>query len=116
MGHSHLHYSRASVLPRKGRRRLRGYKTYIDHTGLVHVVPTSRRSNARRAVLFPFVVLLGLLLVFKALAMINVGLNDYTARVAELQAGTFAEQAAAWVLMQDPASKWLYTLLQPLFG
>jgi len=112
MGLSHLHTTRASALPRKGRRRLRGYTTYIDHTGLVHVVPKTRR---RVVPIFPLAVMVALAIVFKSLAMLNVGLNTYESKVIALKQGGFVQQMAGTVMMQDPASTWLYGQLKPLF-
>ena len=115
MGLAHLqNTSMRSTLPRKGRRRLRGYKTYVDNSGLIHIVPRTQRVSSRFT-LYPVFVLLALGIAFKALAMLNIGLNDYEAKVTELQSGSFLEQSAAMVLTVDPASIWLYQSLQPLF-
>jgi len=115
MGRSHLQSQRAgAILPRKGRRRLRGYTTYIDHTGLIHVVAKPRSRTLPP--LMPFVVLAALVIAFKALAMVNVGLGTYQDKVATLQAGTAVEQAIGFVLREDPASSWLYSTIKPLFS
>lgn len=114
MGFSHLHSQNADpILPRKGRRRLKGYTTYVDHTGLIHVVPKARK---RGLPIFQAFVLIALVIVFKALAMINVGIADYTDKVAGLKAGGLGEQVAGWMLTPDTATTAIYNVLFPLLS
>lgn len=113
MGFSQLNTSRfEAILSRKGRRTLRGYKTFVDPSGLVHVVPVERR---RVSPLWPFfLIVVGLVFPFKALAMMNVGLNDYEAQVSALKSGDVTAKAAWWVLQVDPVSHWIYDAIDPI--
>ena len=42
--------------------------------------------------------------------------KEYVARLAHLSQGSALERAGAWLMGADPASLWVASLLQPLFG
>lgn len=111
MGHSHLQNARNGLdTPIARVRRASGYKTVVDPTGIIHVVPDRR---PRLTIPFaPLLALAFLLVGFKALAMVNIGASDYEKKLTTLSDGTFVEQGAAWVLAPDPATKWVYTTLK----
>ncbi|MEM9581175.1 MAG: hypothetical protein AAF891_10855, partial [Pseudomonadota bacterium] len=71
-----------------------------------------REQHSFRFPLIPFAVVVSLGFVFKALAMVNVGVTDYSAKVQAMQSGSVLEQMGALVLAQDPATMWLYQALQ----
>ncbi len=112
MGQSHLQKHGASRLSRKSRKRSSGYRTLVDANGVIHVVP--REVERLSLPVVPLVMLAALLLVFKALAMANVGLNDYLHKLSILEGGTFLERGAAYILHPDPATIWVYDAIRPL--
>lgn len=114
MGRAHLHKLDAPRASRLRRRRSSGYRTIVDSNGSIHVV--AREVDSFSLPVVPLLVLAVLLLVFKALAMMNVGLNDYTERLSALENGTLLERGAAFFLHPDPATLWIYELLRPLMA
>ena len=84
----------------------RGVVTTLRKDGLIVVQP------ARRTVPFPFKFLLIMfttLFLFKGFLLAWLGPDTYDNRIADLAAGTFAEQAGAWVMQIEPASQFLPT-------
>jgi hypothetical protein len=76
---------------------------------------SATRPRARiRLPLRPLALILAAGLLFKAAILAQMGEEAYDLRVAALAGGTVAEQAGAWVLHADPATRWLSTFIQPL--
>ncbi|MAE91732.1 hypothetical protein [Salipiger bermudensis] len=90
-----------------------GYTTKLNRNGIIEHKPIRR---------VPFFSLKGLLtavlgfLVFKGLLCASLGIEEYVARLAHLSQGSALERAGAWLMGADPASLWVASLLQPLFG
>lgn len=94
---------RLRKLDRKHRRiRTRGYRRHVGPDGLVVQYP--RRPPLR----FPVrgLVLLALLaFAFKVWMFTTLGAIDFAARIDALAAGNVAEQAAAWALQPEAATR-----------
>lgn len=96
------------VLPKSGGASGNKYTTLVDKNGLIQVIPRKRKS-LWSLVPFKLIALFAVLLtVFKALALINVGINDYEAELQALAAGNGFEKAGAFVLQIDPVTMMLY--------
>ncbi|MGH1576418.1 hypothetical protein [Planktotalea sp.] len=110
MGYSHLQQKPGFVvLADKDRASHKDYVTLVDKNGLIQVVP---RRRARSLPLAPFkllALLVVLVTVFKALALFNVGLNDYQEELAVLKTGNMLERAGAFVLQVDPVTMAIYS-------
>ncbi len=88
----------------------RGVVTTLRKDGLIVVQP------ARRTVPFPFKFLLIMftaLFLFKGFLLAWLGPDTYDNRIADMAAGTFAEQAGAWVMQIEPASQFLANQIKP---
>lgn len=96
------------VLSASTDRPRKDYVTLVDQNGLIQVIP---RRRSRRLSLVPLKLLalfVVLLTVFKALALMNVGLNDYQDEIAVLENGTVFEKLGAIALQVDPVTMALY--------
>ena len=101
---------RVSRLNRKHVAMSRGAVTTLRKDGLIVVRP------ARRTVHFPFKFLLitfAALFLFKGFLLAWLGPDTYGDRVADLSAGTSAEQVGAWVMQSDPASRFVADQIKP---
>ena len=104
---------RQRAVVQKHHKLANGYITKLNRNGIIEHKPIRR---------VPFVSLKGLLiaafgaLVFKGLLIASLGIEEYVARLAHLSQGSVLEHAGAWLMGADPASLWIATLLQPLFG
>lgn len=113
MGRSHLQQKTGFViLPDRDTKNRKGYTTFVDHNGLIQVVPRRPKERSGFSPVKVIIVAGVMLTLFKALALVNIGLNDYSDRLATLQTGTLPEQAGAWVLQIDPATQWMYQAAQ----
>ena len=95
-----------AMLPGQARESQTDYMTLVDKNGLIQVVP--RPTKARTLSLAPFkliAVFVVLVTVFKAMALLNVGMIGYEEELAVLASGNFAEQASAFVLQIDPVTQ-----------
>ncbi|MEZ5684983.1 MAG: hypothetical protein R3D78_03415 [Paracoccaceae bacterium] len=72
--------------------------------------PKAHRSFPLRALAM---ILAGVLLLKGAL-LAQMGADPYDAKVAQLAAGTFPEQASAWVLHADPVTRKIAETLHPI--
>ncbi|MCE8538641.1 hypothetical protein KBY27_14420 [Ruegeria pomeroyi] len=89
----------------------RGYTARMRKDGLIELKP--RRSGGRS----PFKALLMLciaVLAFKAFLLASLGPDSYDARLSRLAEGTPVEQAGAWVMQADPASRFLAEQIGPI--
>lgn len=85
-----------------------GYVGRLTDDGLVVMVPRRRGPS------FPLRGLIGVsvvALLFKAYLLAALGGDDYAARVAALEVGSPIEQAGAWVMATDPATRFAAELL-----
>jgi hypothetical protein len=104
---------RVRRIERKHRKMARGGVPFIDRTGLVSMRP--RRARIR-------VPLRGLLLLaagfiaFKGLVLADLGGELYAERLETLSNGTVVEQAGAWIMQADPASKWVAARIWPMLN
>lgn len=101
---------RLRKLARKERAMERGFTTQLRTDGLLIVKPKRRGApiSLRSVLLF-----LAAFIVFKAIAMAELGPATYGAHVAELSQGTVIEQAGAWVMQADPASVAVANYIRP---
>lgn len=102
------------LLPDRDRQKSTGYVTVVDKNGLIQVVARRKSSAFSLAPLKLIALFVVLLTVFKALALMNVGMVDYEEELAALQAGNMFEQAGAFALQIDPVTKAIYTQAGPL--
>ena len=101
----------------------RGDRPNSRYLAMSHGVVTTLREDrlivvqpARRTVPFPFKFLLIMftaLFLFKAFLLAWLKRDTYGNRIADLAAGTFAEQAGAWVMQIEPASQFLAHQIKP---
>jgi hypothetical protein len=114
MGLSHLRQKPGFVvLPKSAYAKGKAFETRVDRNGIIHVV--ERRKPAFNWAPVKLVCLFLLLVTtFKALALFNVGMNDYNDRLALLESGTLYEQAGAVLLRIDPVTESVYTAVRPL--
>jgi hypothetical protein len=116
MGFSHLHQKTGFVLlADQGRQANNNYVTLVDKNGLIQVVARQKTRSLSLTPITLLAIFAVLLTVFKALALMNVGLNDYQDEVAALEAGNLFEQAGAFVLQVDPATMAIYSISGSLF-
>lgn len=113
MGNSHLQFDRRlhAIYDAK-RHTARGYETYIDASGLIHVRARRRRKVLRH---FPWGLLAGFVLlvtVFKAAAVLNIGLISYEEKRELLLAGSTLEYFGAMALIIDPITEQFIDLLK----
>lgn len=104
---------RQRAVVQKHHKLANGYTTKLNRNGIIEHKPIRRVPVVSlKGVLFA---LLGFF-AFKAVLFASLGGEEYLARVAHLAQGTGVERAGAWLMGLDPASLWLATQLQPLFG
>ncbi len=118
MGYSQLQQKSGFVLlSDNGRQVNKKYTTLVDKNGLIQVLPKKKSKVAIRQMVGPLklVCLFAVLvIVFKALALINVGAVDYEAELQALHGGNVVEQAGAYVLQIDPLTSTIYKHVGPL--
>lgn len=115
MGYSHLQKKTGFLLlSESDRRSNQDYITIVDRNGLIQVLPR-RKERTRFWAPFKVLALFAVLLtLFKALALLNVGLFDYEEELAVLQAGNAFEKAGAFVLQADPLTMTIFQQVAPL--
>jgi hypothetical protein len=101
---------RIKKLERKDRAFDRGFETMLRADGLLIVKPRRRGFGISGKSVFVF---LAAFLLFKGLAVAHLGPVTYEERVAQLNSGTFAEKAAAWVMTPDPVSVFVANTINP---
>lgn len=101
-------HKRMHDINRKHAKLARGYVTSVNHDGLIIARP---RRQARwfpwRGLLFALIAVMSI----KALMFSQMGAQPFEERVARLNAGSTAEQVAAFVLKADPATVYLGNLI-----
>ncbi|MEN8894392.1 hypothetical protein [Planktotalea arctica] len=102
------------LLPERDRQKGASYVTLVDKNGLIQVVAQRKKRKISLVPLKFLALLVVLLTVFKALAVMNVGLVDYEEELALLQSGNIFEQASAFALQIDPVTKAIYSSAGPL--
>lgn len=117
MGYSQLQQKSGFVmLPANGQAKA-NYTTLVDKNGLIQVVPVRKSHVSAKQLGGPIKLVLlfaVLVIVFKALALVNVGAVDYEAELEALQGGNVVEQAGAFVLQIDPLTSMFYKHVGPL--
>ena len=102
---------RLNKIDRKHRALARGYTSRVGSDGLIVIRP--RRRGLRLPV--KGLALLGLgFFGLKGLMLAQIGHDNFAARLNDLNNGTIAEQAGAWIMQVDPATKWIAELILPL--
>lgn len=113
---SHVSFDeRVSRIADKHQRMSVGVSYRIGSDGLM--VPVPRRRVVPRFPVRPFLMLLGLAFGFKGMLFVGLGEGLYENRRAILAEGTWAEQAAAWIMQPDPVVRGaadLYQAFSPL--
>ena len=114
IGFSHLQQKSGFVLLSEQESRAAArYMTLVDKNGIIQVVPRPKVPNASflpfKLIAF-FVVFITL---FKALALLSVGVNAYEEERLALSEGNVFEQAGAFVLWIDPATEAISSYLAP---
>ncbi len=103
--------NRLATLGRKHSAMSRGYKTHIQHDGLIVVKP----RRAGRGVSFKAVLLAALgFFAFKAFLLASLGPDAYSDRISGLETGTIFEQGGAWVMQIDPATQAIADFVGPV--
>lgn len=115
MGFSHLQQKTGFVLMSEQEgRAVPNYMTLVDKNGLIQVVP---RPKARAMSFVPLKLIamfVALVMVFKALALLSVGVLAYEEELAALAAGNIFEQAGGVILWIDPITEVIYATVAPL--
>ncbi|WP_293449158.1 hypothetical protein [Planktotalea sp.] len=91
-----------------------GYVTLVHKNGLIQVVPRPKRRSVSTVPLKLVVLFAILITVFKALALLNVGVVDYEADLATLSEGNVFEKAGAFALQIDPVTQVIFETIGPL--
>ncbi|WP_375265689.1 hypothetical protein [Planktotalea sp.] len=102
------------LLPDSQRQATSQYSTTVDKNGLVQVVP---RKKSRRSFGAPIrlILLFGVLItIFKALAVLNVGLTAYEEQLTALSSGNIVEQVGSVLLSVDPLTNAVIQGIAPL--
>lgn len=87
------------------RRSQANYMTHVDKNGLIQVVKRPTKANRLSLVPVKLVALFAVLVVlFKAIALLNIGMNAYDEELTALASGNVFEQASAFVLQIDPVT------------
>ncbi len=112
---NHVRFDRrVQKILREHRKLSRGYVTTVNHDGLVIARP--RRGNGAtvllRGLLLGMLTFVGL----KAFLYVQLGPEAYAARTALLEGGSQVEAVGAWAMAMDPATLWVATQVQGLFG
>ena len=102
------------LLPGLDRAKSTNYVTLVDKNGLIQVVAQRKESSLSLAPFKLLALFVALAMIFKALALINVGVVDYEEQLAVLQGGNVVEQASAFALQIDPITKAIFTHAGPL--
>lgn len=114
MGYSHLQQKSGFVLLSDSNDRAsKQYMTLVDKNGIIQVVP---RPKARARSFIPFKLLamfVVLVMVFKALALLSVGVNAYEEERVALASGNVFEQAGAMALWIDPLTDVIFKNMSP---
>jgi len=115
MGFSQLQKKSGFVLlSDKGQQSSNEYVTLVDKNGLIQVVPRKKKSVLSTAPLRLIVLFFLLITVFKALAVLNVGITTYEEQLTALPGGNVVEQAGAFVLSVDPLTHTIIQGIEPL--
>lgn len=76
----------------------------------------TRRNRARaRSVLRPMVLMVGVVIVSKAVLHANLGNDEYLRRVSDLSQGSTVERAGALLMAADPVTLTVAEWVAPLF-
>lgn len=76
----------------------------LEDDGLIVAAPVPERYRPK----FPLKGVVGLIMlgfIFKGIMLSEIGLESYQARIDRLSQGTVMEQAGAWLMAADPATK-----------
>ncbi|MEL6644326.1 MAG: hypothetical protein AAFQ79_10355 [Pseudomonadota bacterium] len=104
------YHQRLDRIDRTHRELSRGYVTEVTDDGLiVHRPRRARMSVPWRGMLFVLVTVM----LCKALLLAYVGDAEYNTRVANLEAGTTAEQVGAFVMKADPVTQHIADFIAP---
>lgn len=104
-------HQRIRRLDRKQRAMGHGYSAKIRSDGLMVIQPRRARVRVPFA---PILLAVAALILFKGLLLASIGEESYQDRLAELQAGSFVEQAGAWVMQVDTASVFVAEKIAPV--
>jgi hypothetical protein len=99
---------------REHRKLSRGYVTTVNHDGLVIARP--RRGASGTVVLRGILLAMLTFVALKAFLFVQLGPEAYAARTAVLEGGSRVEALGAWAMAMDPATLWVATQVQALFG
>lgn len=102
---------RIRVLTKKHKKLQQGYVMTVNDDGLIVAKPYKVR---RKLPLRGIVLLMGAVVLFKALLLASHGATEYNARIAALSNGSNLEQLGGYVMKSDPATEKLASILAPL--
>ena len=77
---------------------------------------TRRNRSRSRSILRPTVLMLGAMIVGKAVLHANLGSDEYLRRVSDLADGSTVERAGAFLMAADPVTLTVAEWVAPLFG
>lgn len=90
---------RSDSIVRRTRKLNRGAVMRVNSDGLIVARP---RRHGLGLSLKGLVLVVGAVWVFKILAILNLGVDEYSSRLVGLQEGNTAEKATAWVMEPGP--------------
>jgi len=105
--------NRLRRISRRHRKMAVGYVTSVNHDGLIIARP---RRHAPRFPWKGMMLTVTLLLLFKGFLYLSLGAITYDSRVEKLQEGTVIEQAGAFAMQADPATRWIAAQIQSLLN
>ena len=104
---------RVKRINRRHEKMANGVVRKINSDGLIVARPRAFRA---RFPLRTLIVVLAFGFLFKGFVLAYLGDAAYQERVTALQSGSVVEQAGAWLMQPDPATRFVATTLLPLTG
>lgn len=102
------------LLSDQGQQAGKEYVTLVDKNGLIQVVPRERKRARSFAPLKLILLFVALMTLFKALAILNLGVTTYEEQLAALASGNAVERSGAVLLSIDPITQAIVQGVQPL--
>lgn len=100
-------YKRLRPLHAKHKAMANGYSTHLREDGLIIVKPHRAYARQRGSLWSNLVVFLLGAFAFKCLVLYSLGEISYQSRIDTLVNGNQVEQAGAWIMQIDPATRFV---------
>ena len=111
-GHNDF-YKRLGGLNKKHAAITQGYTTHMRNDGLIVVTPRRAPTHRRGSIWKNLIIFAVGMFLFKAFILASLGQTSYDERIARLNDGTSLEQAGAWIMQVDPATRLVADMVAP---